>query len=369
MVVKGKYNEAKIFTDNVDDTTVSQVENLLNQKFTKGSKIRIMPDCHAGMGCVIGFTADLGDKIVPNLVGVDIGCGMLTVELGKVDIDLAKFDDIVKRRIPSGKDIHRRKKFSYPDIQNIHIYRSLRNKDRFEKSIGTLGGGNHFIELGQCDNGEVFLVIHTGSRNLGHQIASIYQNKAIQSCKQDPEKRDYPRDLCYLEGKLAQEYLDDMKIAQEYASYNREKIAELILGGYFKKRLSDYNSWETIHNYIDHETMIVRKGAISAKDGERVLIPLNMRDGSLIGIGKGNEDWNFSAPHGAGRVLSRTQARGELCIDEFKDSMEGVYTSTLGPRTLDEAPMAYKPKEEIKRNIRDTVDLTHHIRPIYNFKG
>ncbi|MDO5726153.1 MAG: RtcB family protein [Tissierellia bacterium] len=404
MLIKGKYNTAKVFSKNIDKETKLQIERLLDQDFIKDKSIRIMPDCHAGAGCVIGFTANLGDKIIPNIVGVDIGCGMLVVELGKIEIDLKKFDSIVKKYIPAGKEMHNLPKERHPDIEKLYCYRELKNSKRFERSIGTLGGGNHFIELDKDDSENVYLVIHSGSRNLGYQIAQHYQKLAInlrkgmdkfykekeklikeykaKGKKKEIQKQlkkmkreykkiepDYPKDLCFLEGEYRYKYLHDMKIAQNYASKNRKTMAKIILNRMWNKDLDDYIYWETIHNYIDHDTNMIRKGAISAHLGEKVLIPLNMRDGALICIGKGNEDWNNSAPHGAGRIMSRRQAHENLNMEEFKKQMKDIYSTSVSIDTLDEAPMAYKPMEEIIAAIKDTVEIEKHIKPIYNFKA
>lgn len=364
MIIKGKYNQAKVFSDNVDETSVVQIEELLNQEFVSGAQIRIMPDVHAGAGCVIGFTADLGDKIVPNLVGVDIGCGIITVELGQRKINLKDFDRVVHAMIPTAFNVRKRSLESFPGFKDLYMGGALKNVDRLEKSLGTLGGGNHFVEIGVDEEDRQYLLIHTGSRNFGHQVATYYQKRAIRECSDE-----VPRDLKYLVGESAQEYLHDMAIAQDYATRNRQLIAQEIVKSYFGEPLENFVHWETVHNYIDHDSNLVRKGAISARAGEKVLIPLNMRDGSLIAIGKGNEDWNESAPHGAGRVLSRTQARGSLDMKEFRDTMEGIYSTSIRRSTLDEAPMAYKPMEEIVEAIGDTVEIIHHIRPIYNFKA
>ena len=419
----------KIFTNNIEQEAVDQINELLEQDAFKDSKIRIMPDVHAGKGCVIGFTGDLGDKVIPNIVGVDIGCGMLCVELGKVDIDLEKLDRIIREYVPSGMNVHEKQKYKFLELDKLYCLKELKNKDNWlEKSLGTLGGGNHFIEVDEDDDGNKYLVIHTGSRNLGKQIADIYQEKAIKNCSYDEEMkqekknviREYkengrekeiqsklieiskkyegktklPKDLCYLEGDLREDYLHDMKICQEFAKDNRLCIAKQILCNYFEvpyyqgyKSLRlvedvdypyfitqdcieyDFNYFETIHNYISFEDNIVRKGAISAKKGERVLIPMNMKDGCIIGIGKGNDDWNQSAPHGAGRIMSRMKAKETLDLDDFKNSMEGVYTTSVSESTIDEAPMVYKPMDEIIENIKDTVKIERIIKPIYNFKA
>lgn len=392
----------KIFTNNIEQEAVDQINELLEQDAFKDSKIRIMPDVHAGKGCVIGFTGDLGDKVIPNIVGVDIGCGMLCVELGKVDINLEKLDKVIRECVPSGMNVHNLPVVSaYLYLNELYCSSSLNNKDKWlERSLGTLGGGNHFIEVDVDDDGNKYLVIHTGSRNLGKQVADIYQNKAIEYCSYHQEMKDeknrvikeykeqgrekeiqqalvditnkyagkskLPKDLCYLESDLRKQYLHDMKVCQAFASHNRKYIASVILE---QMNIMEKNNFQTIHNYISFEDNIVRKGAISAKKGERVLIPMNMKDGCIIGIGKGNDDWNQSAPHGAGRIMSRMKAKETLDLDDFKNSMEGIYTTSVCEDTIDESPMVYKPMGEIVENIKDTVDIERIIKPIYNFKA
>lgn len=404
-------NNIKIFTDNIDEKAKDQINLLLGQEPFKDCKIRIMPDVHAGVGCVVGFTGDLRDKIIPNIVGVDIGCGMLCVELGKVDLDLERLDNIIHNFIPSGMNVHENQKYKFTEMEQLYCYKNLKNKDNWlEKSLGTLGGGNHFIEIDEDNEGTKYLIIHSGSRNLGKQVAEIYQNKAIEYCsfntemqseivntikslkehgkpkdiqqaitdikKKYEDKTKLPKDLCYLEGKLRDEYLHDMKICQEFATENREMIAQEILFKYFGTGYSQatfiqgiWTMFETIHNYISFEDNIVRKGAISAKKEERVLIPINMRDGCIIAVGKGNDDWNQSAPHGAGRIMSRMQAKKSLSLDEYKSSMKDVYSTSVNDFTIDEAPMVYKPMQEIIDNIKDTVEIERIIKPIYNFKA
>lgn len=403
-VIQGKYTKAKVFTDNIEQEAIEQLKELCNQPFVEGCKVRIMPDTHTGSGCVIGFTADLGDKVIPNIVGVDIGCGMLTIKLGKIDIDLERLDEVINKFIPSGQNVHEGRMVRYPKLQELRCYRSLKNTKRIERSIGSLGGGNHFIEVDVSDEGDLYLVIHSGSRNLGNQVARIYQNLAIDLCSGREDyytKRDeiietfkkegrrkeiqkelkklealyaelkpiYPRDLCFLTGLYREDYLNDMKICQEYATLNRETMADIILNKLFNKSLHDFEYFETIHNYINFKDNIIRKGSVSAYEGEKLIIPINMRDGSLICVGKGNEDWNYSAPHGAGRVMSRTKAKEQISYEEFRESMKGIYTTSVSESTIDEAPMVYKPMEEIIKNICDTVDIIDIIKPIYNFKA
>ena len=397
----------KIFTNNIEQEAVDQINLLLDQPAFADSKVRIMPDVHAGKGCVIGFTGDLGDKVIPNIVGVDIGCGMLCVELGQVDIDLEELDKIIRECVPSGFEVHDSRKVKFDELQELKCYRDLKDTKRLERSIGTLGGGNHFIEIDVDKYNNNYLVIHTGSRNLGKQVAEYYQELANQLCnyniaeykekqreliatykeqgrKQEIQsaleelKKEYqvnsnkiPKDLAYLEGTYRDDYLHDMKICQEFAVANRREIANAIienLMGYIYS-INDFSYFETIHNYISFDDNIVRKGAISAKKGERVLIPMNMRDGCIIGIGKGNDDWNQSAPHGAGRIMSRMKAKEILNMDEYRDSMKDIYTTSVSEDTLDEAPFVYKPMQEIIDCIGDTVDIVDIIKPIYNFKA
>ena len=393
--------DLKIFTDDIEQEAINQINELLDQEAFKDSKIRIMPDVHAGKGCVIGFTGNLGDKVIPNIVGVDIGCGMLCVELGNIDLDLERLDKIIREYVPSGMNVHENQRDMFLKLEQLYCYKLLKNKDNWlEKSMGTLGGGNHFIEIDIDEDDNKYLVIHTGSRNLGKQVAEIYQEKAIKYCSYEDETKEekqklikeykeqhrekeiqdklieiskkyegktkLPKDLCYLEGKLRENYLHDMKICQEFASENRREIAFIIIS---KMNLGYINCFETIHNYISFEDNIVRKGAISAKKGEKVLIPMNMRDGCIIGIGKGNDDWNQSAPHGAGRIMSRMKAKETFNLDEYKESMKDIYTTSVNENTIDEAPFVYKPMQEIIDNISDTADIIKIIKPIYNFKA
>lgn len=391
----------KIFTKNIEEQAINQINELLKQETFKNSKVRIMPDVHAGKGCVIGFTGNLGDKVIPNIVGVDIGCGMLCVELGNIDLNLEKLDKIIREYVPSGMNVHENQRYKFLELEQLYCYKLLKNKDNWlEKSMGTLGGGNHFIEIDIDENDNKYLVIHTGSRNLGKQVAEIYQEKAIKYCSYEDEMKEakqklikeykdlgkekeiqeklieiskkydgktkLPKDLCYLEGKLRKDYLHDMKICQKFARINRREIAFVIMS---KMNLDCINYFETIHNYISFEDNIVRKGAISAKKGEKVLIPMNMRDGCIIGIGKGNDDWNQSAPHGAGRIMSRMKAKETFNLDEYKESMKNIYTTSVNEDTIDEAPFVYKSMQEIIDNIGDTVDIIKIIKPIYNFKA
>lgn len=412
--------DLKIFTDNIEQKAIDQTNVLLEQEAFKDCKVRIMPDVHSGAGCVIGFTGNFGDKVIPNIVGVDIGCGMLTIELGNIELDLEKLDKIIREYVPSGFNVHEERKVKFDKLQELKCYRELRDTKRLERSIGTLGGGNHFIEVDIDDEGNKYLIIHTGSRNLGKQVAEYYQELANQLCnyniaeykvKQQELIEEYkqqeiqfaieelkkqyqvnsnkiPKDLAYLEGQYREDYLHDMKICQDFASKNRIEIANEIIKRYFKgydmytknnqMKLQNINIptdvhyisyFETIHNYINFEDNITRKGAISAQKGEKVIIPINMRDGCIIAVGKGNEDWNCSAPHGAGRIMSRTQAKEKVSMLDYELSMAGIYTTSVNEQTIDEAPMVYKPIQEIINNIGDTVDILKVIKPIYNFKA
>lgn len=386
----------KIFTENIDSNAMVQIHTLLELAPFRNAKIRIMPDVHAGAGCVIGFTADLGDKVIPNIVGVDIGCGVIVAELGKVDINLEAVDNFIKTEIPSGMNANNYIVEDF-DITKLYCYNELKNKDYLALSICSLGGGNHFIEIDKDADDNKYLVIHSGSRNLGKQVAEIYQNKAIKMCHKDFFKEksvdliaelkaqgrqaeisealknlhkqfeDYsiPKDLCFLEGELREQYLHDMRICQVFAKENRRLMLEKILNFL---NIRPINIFESVHNYIGDDN-IVRKGAISAYKGQKVIIPLNMRDGSIIGIGKGNEDWNYSAPHGAGRIMSRSEARANLKLEDFKNVMQGIYTTTVEQDTIDEAPMVYKNAQEIINKVNDTIEIINIITPIYNFKA
>lgn len=395
--LNGKYNTAKVFTEVVDQASITQIIELCNQEFTQGSRIRLMPDVHAGSGCTVGTTMTIADKIVPNLVGVDIGCGMETVKLKETHIELQKLDKLIYAKIPSGFAI-REKPHRYMqeiDLTKLYCYKEI-NTLRAEKSLGTLGGGNHFIEMDIDDEGRYYLVIHSGSRHLGLEVANYYQNEAYHQCNGSSEddvqvlidqlkadgrekeiqkavkalkntkRTNIPKALCYLSGELFDRYIHDMKLIQQFALLNRKAMADEILRG---MGLHVDESFTTIHNYMDTDAMILRKGAVSAKEGERLLIPINMRDGSLICVGRGNEDWNCSAPHGAGRLMSRGTAKQSFTVSEYKKQMDGIYTTSVGKATLDECPMAYKRMEDIIKNIGDTVEIEKIIRPVYNFKA
>lgn len=397
--LRGKYNTCKVFTDNVDNATIGQLIALMNQSSVAGSQIRIMPDTHAGKGCVIGTTMTIGNKVIPNLVGVDIGCGMAVAELKETRIDLPKLDSVIRKKVPSGFSIRDKahKFLRNVDLEELYCYKNI-NVDRAEKSLGTLGGGNHFIEVDISESGQLYLVVHTGSRNLGKQVAEYYQDLAWKSLK-NGNKGDLikakidelkaagrqseieaeiakiqstvesvPKELAYCEGELFDKYIHDMKITQEYAYWNREAILDTIVD---EMHLHVVEQWQTIHNYIDTENMILRKGSVSAQAGEKLIIPMNMRDGSLICIGKGNPDWNYSAPHGAGRLMSRSEAKQSISMSEFKKTMSdaGIYSTSVNKSTIDESPMAYKPMQEIIDNIGDTVEIVNIIKPVYNFKA
>lgn len=395
--IKGLHNTAVCYARSVEDTAIEQIEELCNQEAFKGCDIRIMPDVHAGKGCTIGTTMTVGDKIVPNLVGVDIGCGMYTVCLGRIDIDFERLDEIC-HIIPSGINTWEGRQERF-DLTMLRCYRSLKQSKRLERSLGTLGGGNHFIEVDEAEDGTKYLVIHSGSRNLGKQVADLYQTLAIElnqgkeeylnkrqeiiktykeqgrrseiqsalkKLKWEAKDKTIPDDLCFLYGDFAKDYLFDADICQKFAKRNRELMAEKICK-YMNWNAVD--SFTTIHNYIDLENMILRKGSVSAQKGERLLIPINMRDGALICIGKGNKDWNFSAPHGAGRLMSRNCAKSELSLDEYVRQMEGIYSTSICEGTIDESPMAYKSADEIIEQITPTAEIVSVIKPIFNFKA
>ena len=397
--IKGKYASAICYAKVVEEEAIEQIRTMCNYPLTENSRVRIMPDVHAGKGCTIGTTMTIIDKACPNIVGVDIGCGMYTVKLDATEIDFEKVDEAC-HYIPSGMNTWegRVEKF---DLTELCCYRSLKDTKRLEKSLGTLGGGNHFIEIERSNDGVFYLIIHSGSRNLGKQVAEIYQDLAIdlhcgkeelfkkkeeiiktykeegrrseiqnalKELEKDFEAKELliPKDLCWLSDKYLNDYLHDVEICQRFAKRNREKMAEIILD---KTNMKALEAFHTIHNYIDVDEMILRKGAIDAHDGEKVLIPINMRDGSVLAIGKGNEEWNYSAPHGAGRIMSRSAAKQSITLDEYKESMKGIYTTSVNDMTIDEAPMAYKSLEDIIDVIKDSVDIIDIMKPVYNFKA
>lgn len=395
--IKGKMNTAICYATIIEDAAIEQIRRMCDYEFTEGSKIRIMPDVHAGKGCTIGTTMTVIDKAVPNIVGVDIGCGMYTVNIGKADIDFEKFDAAC-HAVPSGMNVWdgRKERFNLTELKS---YRILKDSRYIERSLGTLGGGNHFIETDEAADGTKYLVIHSGSRNLGKQVAEYYQKLAVEIHSGKDEyyaardaliaeykaagrrseieaalkelkwdRRDclIPDDLCYLYGTYFEDYLHDVEICQSFARRNREKIAEVI---FEMTGIVPGEAFHTIHNYIDTDEMILRKGSIAAHKGEKVLIPINMRDGSVLAVGRGNPDWNYSAPHGAGRLMSRKVAKDTLSMEEYQEMMKGVYTTSINENTLDEAPMAYKSLEDIIDVIRESVDVIEVLKPIYNFKA
>ena len=398
-LVEGRYNTAKVYTEVVEDVALTQIRTLCDQEYTKGLRIRIMPDVHAGAGCTIGTTMTIRDAVVPNLVGVDIGFGRETIRLKNRHLELGKLDKLIYEKIPSGFQI-REKEHGLNEEIDLTELKCLKaakiNMDRAVRSLGTLGGGNHFIEVDRDDEGELYLVIHSGSRHLGLEVANFYQEQAWQSLNghspadvkglieeykaagrekeiqkaveklKSQVRTEIPRTLAYCQGELLKDYIHDMKLVQRFAMLNRKAMAQELIKG---MKLKVEEEFTTVHNYIDTDDMILRKGAVSAKKGEKLLIPINMRDGSLICVGKGNEDWNFSAPHGAGRLMSRRKAKESYTVSEFKKQMAGIFTTSVNAQTLDECPMAYKGMEDIVENIGDTAEIVKVIRPVYNFKA
>ncbi len=396
MIIQGLYNTAVVYTEVIEESAIAQIKAMCDSDAFADLKIRIMPDVHTGKSCTIGTTMTVKDKIVPNMVGVDIGCGMEVVRLEEKTLDLPALDDFIRNHIPAGMK-HRATPHAHASDCGIEKLRCYGEIDALlaHRSIGTLGGGNHFIEVDKDSDGYLYLVIHSGSRHLGCEVAKYYQAAAYRQMLDTASRRlnekirllkeqgrfseideaiaiakidsaEISPDMAYVSGALFDDYIHDMKIVQSFAIINRKAITEEIIKGF---SLNAVESFTTVHNYIDTENMILRKGAVSAKLGEKLLIPINMRDGSLICIGKGNEDWNCSAPHGAGRVLSRSKARAILSMEEFRNQMEGIYTTSVNPSTLDESPMAYKAFSDIADNITPTADIVKHIVPIYNFKS
>lgn len=365
--IKGTFNEALVFTNEIEDTAKQQVYDLCNLPFLKDEKIRMMPDLHAGKGCTVGTTMTITNKIVPNFVGVDIGCGMICVQIDqtKDQIDFHKLDQIIRRNVPSGMNI-RKKAHAHAKSFPFHELKITFNEPRARNSIGTLGGGNHFIELNEDNEGHLYLVIHSGSRNLGKQVSDAYQKIAVNLLATRAEKDYLTKQTAYVDGQEMDDYLHDLKLAQQYAALNRQTMAEVILEHMGWKNI---HTFDTIHNYVDLDRMILRKGAISAQKDEIVIIPMNMRDGSLICRGKGNPDWNYSGPHGAGRIMSRTEAKQSVKLAEFEDSMKDVWSSSVTKATIDESPFAYKDMSTILKHIGDTVEVLKTIKPIYNFKA
>lgn len=397
--IKGKVNTAICYAKVVEDEAIEQIRRMCDYDLTAGSKVRIMPDVHSGKGCTIGTTMTVVDKACPNIVGVDIGCGMYTVALKDKELDFEKIDEAC-HYIPSGMCVWEGRKERF-DLTALRCYRSLKDSKRLERSLGTLGGGNHFIEIDRATDGTYYLVIHSGSRNLGKQVAEIYQQLAvdlhmgkekyfvqrdeiIKTYKEQGRKSEIedalkalkssfetqalliPDDICWLYGSFLDDYLHDVGICQEFAKRSREFMAETIIE---RTGMTAGEAFHTIHNYIDTDEMILRKGAIAAHKGEKVLIPINMRDGSVLAIGKGNPDWNFSAPHGAGRVMSRSKAKESLDMEEYRNEMTGVYTTSVNEKTLDESPMAYKSLDDIIDVIQDSVDVIDIMKPVFNFKA
>ena len=386
-----EFRNVKIFSNTRDEGAIAQINAMLDSKVYDGVNVRIMCDYHSGAGCVIGSTLPIKDKVVPNVVGVDIGCSMRIVNLHTDKVDFDKFDKCIRKRVPSGRDVGSYDEKARELINQLYCKKDLAQIDRLECSLGSLGGGNHFIEIDEDEQRNKYLVVHTGSRNLGKQVADIYQEKAIKYCQQidtdsliqrlkaegrqqdiqseiaklKASKPKLPRDLCYLEGKDMDDYIHDMRICQQFAVLNREKIVHTICVG---MRLAEKDFFESIHNYIGADN-IIRKGAISAYEVEKVIIPLNMKDGCIIGVGKGNADWNYSAPHGAGRRMSRSEAKAKLSLEKFQQTMKGIYSTTVNKDTLDEAPMAYKPSKEIIELVQDSVDIEKIIKPVYNYKA
>ena len=365
--LEGKFNKAKIFADSVDNVSISQVINLLNQPFVKGQKIRLMPDIHPGASCTIGMTMTIEDKVVPDLVGADIGCGMDVVYLDADEVDLKRLDEVIHKKVPSGYSINEvpHRFMKNINLTDLHCYFNLEYGSQGNFALGSLGGGNHFIELEKTSNNDLILIVHSGSRRMGKEVCEYYQKQAWKEFKRKYHT-SYQSDFIYCEGPLFEKYIHDMKIMQEYAILNRKAIIDTILTN---MGLDYTDSFTTVHNFVDLDKMILRKGAVSALKGEKLIIPINMAQGSLICEGKGNSDWNYSAPHGAGRLLSRLQAKSSITIDEFKKSMEGIYSSSISENTLSESPMAYKPIDTILNNIKDTVKVLDIAKPVYNFKS
>lgn len=384
-------NVAKVYAKTFEDEAYDQVTRMLNYDPYLRSKVRIMPDAHAGKGCVIGTTIVLDGAVTPNLVGVDIGCGMLAAYVTNEEIDLDKLDKVIRENVPSGFSVHNKPIYDF-DLRSLFCYDAIKDKDSYmQRSLGTLGGGNHFIEVDKCSDGKCMIVIHSGSRNLGVKVCNYYQNLAIDVLSKSNEANDLiaklkaegrekdiqaelkklpphvvNKELAHLSGVYFDQYIHDMEIAQLYASTNRHLILDSICKN---MDIFTYDYIETIHNYIDIKNMILRKGAVSAQNSEKLIIPMNMRDGSLICVGKGNPEWNYSAPHGAGRLMSRAKAKKEISMDDFKSSMSDIYTTSVCEGTLDEAPQAYKSADEIMSLISDTVDIIDVVKPIYNFKA
>lgn len=394
--VSGRYGNAKVFTSKIDAASMNQVLTMLDQPFVEDQSVRMMPDIHAGAGCTIGTTLTVEDKICPNLTGVDISCGLHVVKFDESEMDFEKLDNVIRTYIPSGNQIHNEPQTVVDDIHiedlacshNVNIMRAY-------CSCGSLGSGNHFIEVDRGSDDHLWLVVHSGSRKLGLETANYYQRiatKTLHSANNDDIKRviaqlkeegrereiestinslkskygEVPDDLCWCEGKDFEDYVHDMKILQKFADLNRKSMAKVIID---KMGLTPIDEFTTIHNYLDTDSMILRKGAVSARSDERFILPMNMRDGSLICVGKGNADWNYSAPHGAGRLMSRRAAKNNLSLEDYEKEMDGIWSTSVSKMTLDEAPMAYKPMDDILSNIGDTAEIVETIKPVYNFKA
>lgn len=374
MEIQGKYNKATIFTNNIDEESIAQVYNMLNNPSFANSQIAIMPDVHVGKGSVVGFTMQINEYINPSVIGVDIGCGIDAYNIGKIKIDFSALDIFIKHYIPSGRNVHNTfmKEYFTPSVFLQKLIKKIapNENQRIVCAVGSLGGGNHFIELDKDDNENIWLVIHSGSRNLGLKVCHYHQLKAKQYIKNFFKGAGAYNGMEFMplnEG--GEEYLEDMKIVQNYAENNRYVMSRIIIEKFFNKKISQCECISSIHNYLNFEDKIIRKGAISAKNGQKLLIPLNMRDGVIIATGKGNQSWNYSAPHGAGRLLRRSESKQLLNIDEYKKTMKGIYSSCINEQTIDESPMAYKPKDEIISLINDSVDTNFIMTPVYNFKA
>lgn len=398
LIINGKHNAAIVYTDNIENAAHEQLEAVCDAPYLADCKVRVMPDVHAGKGCTIGTTMTIHGKVVPNMVGVDIGCGMYTVKLEDKSIDFNELDATIRKHIPSGRavrsDVHQ---FAEQVDLNELQMASMCDIDRAYRSIGSLGGGNHFIEVDKDNDGHLYLVIHSGSRHLGVQVADYYQDAAywqlsgkkkqninaviaelkaqgrhkeisetVKKLKVDLTESEIPRDMAYVSGLLFDDYIHDMRITQHFAMLNHKAMADEIIRN---MRLTVADEFTTIHNYIDTDAMILRKGAVSAKAGEQLLIPINMRDGSLLCVGKGNPDWNQSAPHGAGRLMSRKKAKEKLDLGDYRDAMSGIFSTCINNGTLDEAPMAYKSMDAILKHIAPTVNVVKVIKPVFNFKA
>lgn len=387
--LEGAHTKCKVFSDDFDESAVSQIYNFLNHTAFKGTTPRFMPDYHAGKGAVIGTTVQITDKVIPNVVGVDISCGVLSYNLGKIDIDFPSLDTFIRNNIPYGKSVNSKimfqNEFLSSEIDRVCAEIGEKNVDRHKYSVGSLGGGNHFLEVGVDESGNKWLTVHSGSRNFGLKIATFHQNKAksrkantLDLSSVDPKLREkfmeayrksqpkVPKGMEYLEGSDVEQYLVHCNVAKRFSSESRTVMLNRIvdfLG------CSVFDKIECVHNYIDIEERMLRKGAISAKKGEKVIIPWNMRDGLIIGEGLGNLDWNNSAPHGAGRISSRSEAKKSISLEEFEKSMEGIYTSCVSEGTKDEAPMAYKDFRKIEEALKDSVKILKRVKPIYNFKA